>query len=449
MIDTVKIIIPFGDEKKKFNKLFNKKHFENEGWIKIFRNNDTGEEVTDLEYIKANMPSYHSYLIIVNLGWGMQVEVSIPKLVYFTNALMVYDFTSAFIYLRETIQKVFEGDDVEIAKIDEWRIERLDICWNWKFESEKVVQNFLDEMKRLEFPYKKKQLYETGILFKTQSCPVEFYLKHEEFKKAKSKKGKTNLKTIEEREKEGILRQGYAQRVFEFSKGILRFEVKLRKKELLTRLKDKICCSALTLHLKHTKDEMNSKSDMYLSSEHSQYILLKDINQDVVFNLLNHYFNKFMPVKPKVKGYTQMNYLLEKYLSGRRRGEQTARRVKMFHNLLLIHGRKYIRKNFYTNDAGKHAFYRDLSILKEICISELDLIVPDFHFSFNPESKYTSNNICGSMENEVISRNVEPYVPYGCIKGSPDNNSILVEDLLNKDFETKKQKEIDLLKTQK
>jgi hypothetical protein len=78
----------------------------------------------------------------------------------------------------------------------------------------------------------------------------------------------------------------------------------------------------------------------------------------------------------------------------------------------------------------------------------LDLVIPDFHFSFNAESKYSSNNVCGSMEEEVISKEVEPYVPYGCKKGDPGNNTVLIGDLLKQDFASKKKKEIDLFNSQ-
>ena len=142
----------------------------------------------------------------------LTVELSLPKLWYGHNVHLLYDWRQALELLREKLNEQFKlRTNVVLPSVHTWILNRVDICYAWRFPNQSFAQSFLDSLKCVRFPYKKPVIYPTTILFRGTTYSFKVYLKHPEFRKHDLKaliKQKCSLEWINhiERMAEGVLR---------------------------------------------------------------------------------------------------------------------------------------------------------------------------------------------------------------------------------------------------
>ncbi len=155
----------------------------------------------------------------------LYVEFSVPKLLYLNNVQLYYpvDITDLLNNLRDILINKCE---VDFPKIDQWSIQRLDLCYAWKFPTQKFAQQVLNSLRGFVFPRKNIANYETSILYKGKTYSVIFYLKQPEFRDMAYKylaKSHPDL----------------ANEILLLSEGVLRFEVQMRKAKIKYMFKDR------------------------------------------------------------------------------------------------------------------------------------------------------------------------------------------------------------------
>ena len=221
MIDTVKFLIPITDikflDKIKTKLIRTRRENMHTGELKfVFY---TGE-VTVGSYSR-NVTMYLSESNPV----GLFVEFSLPKQYYNNNIEMIQPFDVTLV-LENFRNELCKNLDEILPVLSEWVIYRLDICYNWTFESEEKCQSFADFIQRIDFPRKKKLTYDTSLMFKGSGYSIKFYLKGKEFKKHDFK----DLKKLDVKNANEL--QDWANR-------ILRFEVEFKRVYLCNLLKKK------------------------------------------------------------------------------------------------------------------------------------------------------------------------------------------------------------------
>jgi len=211
MIDTVKFLIPIEDSeafesiKNQLTRTRREKMTTNELKFEYF----TEEvEVGSYEravriYLKQDSPK------------GLFVEFSLPKFYYDNNVEMIHAYDVEFILdtLKNDICQFFQE---HIPHIEKWIIYRLDLCYNWTFESEQKCQSLMNFIQRIDFPKKKKYVYDTSVMYKGSAYTIKFYLKGAEFKKH-------DYKDIFEKDKDK------ADLLLKWAEKVLRFEVEFKK----------------------------------------------------------------------------------------------------------------------------------------------------------------------------------------------------------------------------
>lgn len=211
MIDTIKFLIPIDDNealesiKKQLTRTRRENIHTNELKFEYFTEEvEVGSyERTARIYLKQDNPK------------GLFVEFSLPKQYYDNNVEMIHAYDIEYILdnFKNDICQFFQE---YIPHIEKWVIYRLDLCYNWTFESEQKCQSLMNFIQRIDFPKKKKFVYDTSVMYKGTAYTIKFYLKGAEFKKH-------DYKAIFEKDKDKAdLLLGWAQK-------ILRFEVEFKK----------------------------------------------------------------------------------------------------------------------------------------------------------------------------------------------------------------------------
>jgi II/X family phage/plasmid replication protein len=179
------------------------------------------------------------------------LELSIPKYYFGHNVRMIT--ISQFKEICKLIEKDLKETLGFVTNRDSWRIQRLDICYNWKLNSPQELENYITIFQNLEYPRKKKRPYDTSVMFVGSAYTVKFYDKHSEY----LANSFNELKKSEE-----VL----AYDLIEFSESVLRFETELRKTQLVN---------------------IFNKKNIYID----------DITEDLVTRLLNEYLIKFLKLE--------------------------------------------------------------------------------------------------------------------------------------------------------
>lgn len=148
------------------------------------------------------------------------VEFSVPKYWHGHNVLLfeLKDLPLVLDDLKKRLEKTFGVK--QFPEYYLWRIQRLDICYAWKFNSNEDARLALATLKPYELPRKDQVIYDTTVWYKGNSFSSKFYLKHEEFLQGDYKE----LKKWEGGQ--------FADHILPISNGVLRFEVELRKGKL-------------------------------------------------------------------------------------------------------------------------------------------------------------------------------------------------------------------------
>ena len=223
MIDTIKLLIPI--ENREFLEKI-------KGTLTRTRRENLKTSELKFEYFTGEVV-VGSYERTVNIYLtegeprGFFVEFSLPKQYLNNNVEMVNAFDIKYILNN------FKADLCKHLKeclpsLSEWIVYRLDVCYNWTFESEQKCQSLMNFIQRIDFPRKKKYLYDTSVMYKGSAYTIKFYLKGAEFQKHDLK----ILRGIDEDK---------AEKLFEWSKKVLRFEVEFKKVYLKSLFgKDKV-----------------------------------------------------------------------------------------------------------------------------------------------------------------------------------------------------------------
>lgn len=154
----------------------------------------------------------------------LEIELSLPKLMYYTNAVMLYDFKKALGFLKQILEKQFQK---EFVAIDWWCVKRVDVCHNWLFDSREDVNVYLNLFGMLiDNAYmrsNKIEKYKNGS-WATQSSYVrrKMYHKGDEFEV--NDLGK--LKKLVDRKK---ITEEQLQKIHNLASRELRFEVELKE----------------------------------------------------------------------------------------------------------------------------------------------------------------------------------------------------------------------------
>lgn len=213
MIDTVKFLIPA--DKATIVRIQTKCE-------RTRREHLTTKEVTYEYYREAIKVGSHNHSIIINpkeTFGGIFVEFSVPKYVFGNNVEMIKPRE-----VREHLEK-FKSEmeshfDIKLSSLESWEIFRLDFCYNWTLQESTIARGAMDFIQKIDYPRKKKYLYDTSVMYKGSSYTIKFYLKGPEFLKNSRK---------EMEQKRGVdITSFYTEWAFM----TLRYEVELKKKHL-------------------------------------------------------------------------------------------------------------------------------------------------------------------------------------------------------------------------
>jgi len=147
----------------------------------------------------------------------LMIEFSVPKVVHGSNVASCSPecITTAVNILYDVFSKHFSS----FPRPEFWRVQRVDICWVWKFKTVNEVKKYIDYTKFLRYPRKNTHIYQTTTMYSGRSYTLRFYVKQPEYKKTDYKR----LLKIDEK---------LALKFLDDSKNVIRFEVEVRKAEL-------------------------------------------------------------------------------------------------------------------------------------------------------------------------------------------------------------------------
>ena len=173
-------------------------------------------------HTKVEVPS-HDYHITLNtyhdLDLKVSFECSLPKLCFGENVSLLYpcQLEPALKYLRRYIADI----DPDFPSYEHWTIERLDLCYAWRFPNTEHAKAILNHLKLLSYPRKNKSVYNTSVMFSGRQYTPKFYLKEPEFMRHDFTRLVKNHK------------YEFADKTADLSVGVLRFEVTARKSQLM------------------------------------------------------------------------------------------------------------------------------------------------------------------------------------------------------------------------
>ena len=178
----------------------------------------------EIRYMQAkiNIPS-HDYHVTVSICDEVErkvtFECSLPKLCFGENVSLLYpsQLERALKYLWSFIAEI----DVDFPSYEKWTIERLDLCYAWKFPNKEHAKAILNHLKLLSYPRKNKSVYNTSVMFAGRQYTPKFYLKEHEFMRHDFNR---LIKTHNFE---------FADKTADLSVGVLRFEVTARKYQLI------------------------------------------------------------------------------------------------------------------------------------------------------------------------------------------------------------------------
>lgn len=218
---------------------------------KRYVNNEKGEMV--FRFLNKDIPigsfDYHVNLFIGDIN-KIYLEFSAPKIYWGHNAWLLYPNL-----LERVLQKIdfnlWLTFNIHFPSYKEWELQRLDLCYAWKFENNQKANSALDTLRVLNYPRKNTLTYDTSVTFRGSAYTVKFYLKDDEYLKH-------DYKRLSKKNRE------YADFLLADSNGLLRFEITLRKKQLQTIF-------------------------------HKKSIKYTDIcNQELLIKIMNDYLNKLL-----------------------------------------------------------------------------------------------------------------------------------------------------------
>jgi hypothetical protein len=151
------------------------------------------------------------------------VEGSIPNLEYGENVSLFYVENLPDVFTR--IEKALIDQYGDVPPWRTWEVQRVDPVYAWKFRNKGDAAKILAFFRTLLYPQKDKWTYgDETIVFKGKTFSIQFYLKEPEFKKH----GFNKLIKLGDKE--------FADEIFELSKEVLRFEIRMFQGKLQTSM---------------------------------------------------------------------------------------------------------------------------------------------------------------------------------------------------------------------
>lgn len=158
-------------------------------------------------------------------AFRVYLEGSLPKVWYGENVHLLYE--EQLDAVLQIIHKAFTRRYGSFPPYSVWVIQRLDVVYAWKFESEEKAEEVIEYVRGLEIARNSKHFYgenESVVFGSKKSRTFTFYRKYPEFKK---KGFPALLKSTSYEE---------AQSVLDLSSGVVRFEIMNRPDFLLSQL---------------------------------------------------------------------------------------------------------------------------------------------------------------------------------------------------------------------
>lgn len=148
----------------------------------------------------------------------LMIEFSLPKYFYGHNVYLFYpsDLKKILLEIKEKLEKHFA---IFVPPIQDWVVQRIDLCYNYKFPSQPIAEQILSSLESYDYPRKKKVIHPVeGIQYLGSSFNVKFYLKQNEILNNDLKKSHINAS-----QKEFLTK---------LSEGVIRFEITMFKHKL-------------------------------------------------------------------------------------------------------------------------------------------------------------------------------------------------------------------------
>jgi II/X family phage/plasmid replication protein len=196
-----------------------------------FKKDDMKTGKIEFEFFSSNIElgSYHRTVAIKSTEnpRGFFIEFSAPKYSKGNNVEMIHASELPTI-MAQLYVELCTYMEYGLPHYSSWPIYRLDVCYNWIMKDENEATYAMDFLRRIDFPRKKKYVYDTSVMHKGSAYTIKFYLKGPEFKAHDFKKIEfkraVNLLSWANRivRFEVNLKRVYLQNFFNLSKVVLR-----------------------------------------------------------------------------------------------------------------------------------------------------------------------------------------------------------------------------------
>jgi hypothetical protein len=236
MIDTLKVGVPLTRHQWQY---LTELAAQDDRWVPALVNRAAGEIRVrhETSVLSTDSQSFHRELRwavpgeYTQEGTYLYLELSLPKLWYGHNVRLLYNWVKALELLRDWMnEKLRQPRMLKYPKVIDWKVFRADVCYAWKFPSQRLAEAYLCTLQKLSYPRKKPIIYPCeSILFTGATYSFKFYLKLPEF--------------IHHDEEE-LINQGASQDLTHslrsMATGVLRCEATLRRKWLTKNNIDRV-----------------------------------------------------------------------------------------------------------------------------------------------------------------------------------------------------------------
>jgi II/X family phage/plasmid replication protein len=314
MIDTIRFNIP-ADEW-----LLNEIRHKGTVFSKI--NNELNTLIFSHIFKQEVLGSYDRNVNLYIDSESLILEFSIPKYYSGCNIILVYaeEIESICEHLYTQLVKIYPHFPVTYT----WLIERIDLCYAWKMETQEMAEHVMRLLKNIEISKQKKIYYEESVMWKTQATCTKFYLKLPEYYKHDYKE----LKKLNY--------EVYAERMLQYANGLIRFEVTLRK----LGIKQEFGINKLYLQ----SDKINTvQVTKILNKFLNKFIYTHNLvdTPDTAFNKLAYLFDN----KKCLRLYAFRNLWFSKDSKDRLKVKHSLSRVQIYRNLRDLAGAKVGMEN--------------------------------------------------------------------------------------------------------
>lgn len=188
--------------------------------IQLEKRNNANDS-TIFRILRQDLPigSYNRNVnLFVNEDKECFLEFSVPKFAMGHNIYMVAP--EEVPKLLEKLCGKLKREFRDFPEVIFWEVMRIDLCYAWKLRSHDVAARVMEALQKLEVARKKKSSYASSVMFIAPTMSLKFYLKDDEF----------YAHDFKELKRLGFTDEAYE--LYEKSKGVLRFEITMRKKQI-------------------------------------------------------------------------------------------------------------------------------------------------------------------------------------------------------------------------